>query len=167
MEQILASKIDLFVTVILDAITCYVIALLGAIAKDVLIDTAYRNKPRIDIRQVLTGSFLGTLITLAARNYIDVYMFPLMAFIVGAMGYELFTMAATVDGMMNVIQKVRIILSNIFIVRDGLEGKPTAQSNFQFNNYDSSRKKQQTPLGQNNNSSGDTQIQQVPKKERE
>ena len=155
----IAARIDILTVIVLDAIFCFVVALLGAIAKDVVIDTVYKNKPRIDVIQVLTGSFLSTLITLAAKQYIDVYMMPLLAFILGAVGYELFMQACTIDGLIGVTQKVRVILSNIFIVRDGLQGKPTAQSNLQMPNVIQNNA---PPLGQKQ-LTDDT----IPKKERE
>ena len=49
----IAARIDILTVVVLDAISCFVVALLGAIAKDVVIDTVPSgepSKPRADRR---------------------------------------------------------------------------------------------------------------------
>jgi hypothetical protein len=121
MESLIYERIDSFSLFFLDALTYFLIAMLGSIVKDVYdITVGARNK--FAVKEVFVSTILGVFIIFALRGYMNTDWTITVTFILGVIGWELFSRISTIDGLTKTI----IGIKNLFtFVRTG--NQPTNQ----------------------------------------
>ena len=121
MESLIYERMDSFSLFFLDALTYFLIAMLGSIVKDVYdITVGARNK--FAVKEVFVSTILGVFIIFALRGYMNTDWTITVTFILGVIGWELFSRISTIDGLTKTI----IGIKNLFtFVRIG--NQPTNQ----------------------------------------
>lgn len=111
--EIIYAKIQACATVLLDGAVYFIIAMLGAFAKD-LYDTCTGGRPRIEIYRIFVATTLSTFLTFAARDYVNSEnLLPLINFVLGIIGWELFIRISTIDGLVGTITSARQLISSL------------------------------------------------------
>lgn len=100
--EIFYDKLHTFSIFFLDALTYFIIAMIGALVKDVY-DVTVGSRIRFEIKKIFVGTMLSTFIIFAARGYMNDDWIIAVTFILGVIGWELFSRVSTIDGMKNTI----------------------------------------------------------------
>lgn len=96
--EILNERLQFLSLVLLDGVTYFLIAMIGAFAKDTY-DTISGTRLKIGIKRITVASILGTMLTFAARSYLDDDTLIAVTFILGVIGWELFSNISTISGL--------------------------------------------------------------------
>ena len=134
METIYA-KLAIALEFAIDGVGYFVIAMLGAVIKD-LYDTETGKRPRIEIYRIFVSATLTTFITFALTDYIPKNCVPMFNFILGLLGCELFVRISTIAGLVQTINDIKTIAMDIFTIRDAAKGIKSSNSSptIQINN---------------------------------
>lgn len=112
MEMIYA-RLQACALIMLDGAVYFIIAMLGAFVKDIY-DTCTGARPRIEIYRIFVATTLSTFLTFAARDYVNSEnLLPLINFVLGVIGWELFSRISTIDGLLKTITGFRQFITSI------------------------------------------------------
>lgn len=96
--EILYAKLQTASMFFLDGATYFLIAMIGAFVKDIY-DTVSGTRPRIEIRRIFVSTTLSTFLIFAARGYLNDDLEIAITFILGVIGWELFSRICTINGL--------------------------------------------------------------------
>ena len=100
--EILQERLQFLSLVLLDGVAYFLIAMIGAFAKDTY-DTISGTRLKIGIKRITVASLLGTVLTFAARSYMSDDTLIAVTFILGVIGWELFSHISTIKGLKKTI----------------------------------------------------------------
>ena len=72
--------------------------MIGAFVKDIY-DTVSGTRPKIEIRRIFVSTTLSTFLIFAARDYLNEDLEIAITFILGVIGWELFSRISTINGL--------------------------------------------------------------------
>lgn len=96
--EILYAKLQTASMFFLDGATYFLIAMIGAFVKDIY-DTVSGTRPKIEIRRIFVSTTLSTFLIFAARGYLNDDLEVAITFILGVIGWELFSRICTINGL--------------------------------------------------------------------
>jgi len=96
--EILYAKLQTSSIFFLDGATYFLIAMIGAFVKDIY-DTVSGTRPKIEIRRIFVSTTLSTFLIFAARGYLNDDLEIAITFILGVIGWELFSRICTINGL--------------------------------------------------------------------
>lgn len=96
--EILNERLQFLSLVFLDGITYFLIAMIGAFIKDIY-DTISGVRSKIKIYRITIASILSTMLTFAARSHLDQDTTIAFTFLIGVIGWELFSRICTIRGL--------------------------------------------------------------------
>lgn len=112
------ARLQACASFMLDGAVYLIIAMLGAFVKDIY-DTYSGARPRIEIYRIFVGTMLSTFLTFAARDYVNSEnLLPVVNFVLGVIGWELFVRISTIDGLIKTIKDARQTLVSILSTSD-------------------------------------------------
>lgn len=109
--EILYAKLQTASIFFLDGATYFLIAMIGAFVKDIY-DTVSRTRPKIEIRRIFVSTTLSTFLIFAARDYLNEDLEIAITFILGVIGWELFSRICTINGL----KKTLLSLKNLHTI---------------------------------------------------
>ena len=121
--EILYSKLQSFSLFFLDGATYFLIAMIGAFVKDIY-DTVSGTRQHIETRRVFVATSLSTFLTFAARGHVDDDKLIAITFILGVIGWELFSRICTIEGFKSTV----LGLKEFYVTLLGGK-KPTEKNN--------------------------------------
>ena len=98
MEEILYERINTFSMFCLDALTYFLIAMIGSLVKDVY-DITVGIRSKFEIKKILVGTVLSVFTIFFFRGYLNTDWTIALTFILGVIGWELFSKISTIDGL--------------------------------------------------------------------
>lgn len=112
----------------LDGAVYFIVAMLGAFVKDIY-DTYSGARPQIEIYRIFVGTMLSTFLTFAAKDYVNSEnLLPVVNFVLGVIGWELFVRISTIDGLIKTIKDGKRALVSILTSNDSRSDNNTAQT---------------------------------------
>lgn len=96
--EILYAKLQTASMFFLDGATYFLIAMIGAFVKDIY-DTVSGTRTKIEIRRIFVSTTLSTFLIFAARGYLNDDLEVAITFILGVIGWELFSRICTINGL--------------------------------------------------------------------
>lgn len=116
--EMIYARLQACASFMLDGAVYFIIAMLGAFVKDIY-DTYSGARPRIEIYRIFVGTMLSTFLTFAARDYVNSEnLLPVVNFVLGVIGWELFVRISTIDGLVKTIRDGRQALVSLLSTND-------------------------------------------------
>lgn len=112
--DLLYARVLGWLSITLDGAAYFIIAMVGAFVKDIY-DTYSGTRPRIEIYRIFVSTTLSTFLTFAARDYVGENSLPAVNFVLGVIGWELFSRVSTIDGLVKTIKDGRQLLLTLFV----------------------------------------------------
>lgn len=110
--EILYAKLQAASMFFLDGTTYFLIAMIGAFVKDIY-DTVSGTRPKIEIRRIFVSTTLSTFLIFAARGYLNSDLEIAITFILGVIGWELFSRICTINGLKRTLISLRNLHSTL------------------------------------------------------
>lgn len=110
--EILYAKLQAASMFFLDGTTYFLIAMIGAFVKDIY-DTVSGTIPKIEIRRIFVSTTLSTFLIFAARGYLNSDLEIAITFILGVIGWELFSRICTINGLKRTLISLRNLHSTL------------------------------------------------------
>lgn len=104
--EILYAKLQTASIFFLDGATYFLIAMIGAFVKDIY-DTISGTRPKIGIKRIFVSTTLSTFLIFAARDYLSTDLEIAVTFILGVIGWELFSRICTINGLKRTLLSLR------------------------------------------------------------
>lgn len=104
--EILYAKFQTASIFFLDGATYFLIAMIGAFVKDIY-DTISGTRPKIGIKRIFVSTTLSTFLIFAARDYLSTDLEIAVTFILGIIGWELFSRICTINGLKRTLLSLR------------------------------------------------------------
>lgn len=134
-------KLESSSLVLFDITVWFIVGLIGAMVKDIY-DIKRGAQPHIVISKIFVSTIISVLCTFAARKYVAEDIIPILNFILGLLGWEIFINICTIDGLLSFVQSIRRIFGEIMSVRN--EVTNTTNTDFNNSNQQSNRVNRQT-----------------------
>jgi len=112
--DLLYARVLGWLSITLDGAAYFIIAMVGAFVKDIY-DTYSGTRPRIEIYRIFVSTTLSTFLTFAARDYVGENSLPAVNFVLGVIGWELFSRVSTIDGLVKTIKDARQLMLTLFV----------------------------------------------------
>jgi len=104
--EIIYERLQSGSIIFLDWMTYFLIAMIGAFVKD-LYDTITGERERIEIKRIFVSTILSTFLIFAARSYLNTDLIIAITFILGVIGWELFSRICTIEGLRKTIISIK------------------------------------------------------------
>ena len=110
--ELIYAKVQAFALYSLDGVGYFIVAMTGALCKDVY--RSINTKSPMEGYRVFAAAMLTTMIMYAIRDHINGELIPVVNFVLGVIGFELFVHISTIKGLIQTIIEFRALLFSLF-----------------------------------------------------